>query len=277
MRRPLFILFIIAGAIALYLVVPNWPTPQPASALHDDGLARRLLAQRQFRWSTYDIANGHLHFRENSWAARTQRALAQATDSARTTSLQLLEMQDTMPIEVFFVDTRREMQQLVGSPIGGMVQPGERTAILVYNERYIPFLAHELTHLYTHFNWGGPAGRWMSEGIAAWVSGPCQGRDVGSLTKGMHDAGELATWRDLIAQFDRLDEVPANLQAASMIGFLIEKQGIAFVRGLWTSGDWNSIYALESEWRGRVEQTPKSARLDLARLQERGCWEPDVR
>jgi hypothetical protein len=280
MRR---VLFIIAGAIALYLVITRWPQPKTDAydtGLHTERFAQGLLSQPGPPWKTRLITYGHLHFREHSHAARTQAALAESVDSARGAALAFLEMQDTFAIEVFLVDSRQEMAQLVGRPIGGMVQSGERSAILVYSATYHPFLVHELTHLYTHSQWGSPRnGRWISEGLAALSSGECQGHSVADLVKGLHDDGRLVSWSKLVGDFEALDEISANLQAASVVAIVRERGGMSALRDLWMSEGWGAaektfgmpVGEIEAEWQRKTAAHSTAARLDVAKLQNRGC------
>jgi hypothetical protein len=273
------LLFLAAGVLVLFLVVRRWPAPRTPSAtqnLHETSLSRHLLARGA--WQTYGAPTGHLHYRANSYAAATSTQLALSVDSARRAVLDFLQLRDAEPIEVFFVDSRADMQQLIGQPIGGMVQSGERTALLVYNQNYSPFLTHELTHLYTHHHWGAPrSGRWISEGIAALVGGDCQGQSIAALVKGLYDDRRLLPWSRLIARFDSIDEVAGNLQAASMVDYLKEQRGLRVVREVWMKEDWKYPPEVEQLWLDRVRNTPVSARLDVARLRNEGCHAAAVR
>jgi hypothetical protein len=282
------LLFVAAGLVALFLIVTKWPRPKPAAevtTLHAESFAASLFSQPGVQWKTDDIGYGHIHFQQHSYAARTRSAIALATDSARIKALTFLEMQDTFPIEVFFVDTREEMQRLVGRPIGGMVQSGERGALLVYNAGYTPFLVHELTHLYTHYHWGAPRnGRWISEGIAALASGDCQGHTTPALVKGLHEENRLHSWNDLVRQFESVDEIAANLQAASMVEFILERTGLRTIRNLWMSEGWaeaertlgKDVAEIELEWLQSIRTHPSSARLDVRALRANGCVSPDA-
>ncbi len=267
------LLFFAAGVVVLFLVVRRWPDAGargPTENLHETRLARHLLARGE--WLTHSAPTGHIHYRPDSYAAHTTESISQSVDSARTAVLAFLQLRDAEPIEVFFVDSREEMQQLVDRPIGGMVQSGERTALLVYNQQYSPFLTHELAHLYTHHHWGTPrTGRWISEGVAALAAGDCQGHALPALVKGLHDDGKLRPWRQLIANFDSIDEVAGNLQAAGMVEFLREQRGWRVVRQIWMKPDWEPPPDAESAWLARVRNTPVSARLDSARLRTDGC------
>jgi hypothetical protein len=206
--------------------------------------------------------------------------LSDSIGHARQKVLAFLEIADTLPIEVFLVSSRQEMEQVVGSPIGGMVRPGERTAVLLYNRSYSPFIAHELTHLFTLYHWGAARhGRWIVEGTAALVGGNCQGHSIAALVKGLQEDGRLQHWPDLVGDFDRLDEVAANLQAASMVEFVWSRGGITAVRDLWASEGWSAVERalgrpvaqLEADWLRHVQAGPTSARLDVSRLYRHGC------
>ena len=270
------LLFLAAGIFVLFLVVRRWPEPRSATEtanLHETRLARHLLSQGE--WQVHEASTGHIHFRAGTYAAPAIAQVGRAVDSARTAVLAFLQIRDPEPIEVFLADSRAEMQRLVGQPIGGMVQSGERTALLLYNEQYSPFFAHELAHLYTHHHWGAPrAGRWISEGIAALAMGDCQGHSIASLVKGLQADGRLHAWPDLIARFDSIDEISGNLQAASMVGLMKQQRGIRAVREVWMKEDWRPPPPLEQSWLAAVTATPTAARLDLQRLQDTGCTVP---
>jgi hypothetical protein len=267
------LLFFAAGVLVLFLVVQRWPDASkrgPTENLHETRLARHLLTRGE--WLTHSSPTGHIHYRGDSYAARTTESISRSVDSARTAVLAFLQLRDAEPVEVFFVDSRADMQQLMGRPIGGMVQSGERTALLVYNENYSPFLTHELAHLYTHHHWGTPrSGRWISEGVAALAAGDCQGHALPALVKGLHDDAKLRPWSQLIANFDSIDEIAGNLQAASMVEFLREQRGWRVVRQIWMKPDWEPPPDAESAWLARVRNTPVTARLDSARLRTEGC------
>lgn len=267
------LLFFLAGLLVLFLVVRRWPDARsrgPTENLHETRLARHLLARGN--WQTHAAPTGHIHYRAGTYAAGTLPQISAALDSARKAVLNFLQLRDAEPIEVFLVDSRDEMGMLVGRPLGGMVQFGERTALLLYNQTYSPFLTHELTHLYTHHHWGAPrTGRWISEGIAALAAGGCQGHSLAALVKGLHDDGRLSSWARLIAEFDSIDEIAGNLQAASMVEFLRQRHGLRAVRNIWMTKDWQPAPGLEPAWRARVRSGPAGARLDPPRLHAAGC------
>lgn len=161
---------------------PVVPKPLP--------FADSLLAHPGNKWRTQPFAHGHLHFTAGSYAEKTAMALAARIDSARAHVLKLTQIEDEKPIDLFFVDSRDEMRNVVGAPVGGFTKSGERTAVFVYSANYAPFLAHELTHLYTHVHWGAPInGNWISEGLATLAQGPCQGLNLVYVRKGLLQDG----------------------------------------------------------------------------------------
>jgi hypothetical protein len=276
-------ILLVAGTIVLVLVVQKWPQADASTSRHQHtGLARNLLSREGYHWQTHEFEHGHVHFLPNSHAEKTKEQISQAIDSVRTAVLTIVGLpeREDERIDVFFVDSREQMQTLIGRPMGGMVQSGEPTAVLVYNAQFAPFLLHEITHLYTHYRWGAPLnGRWISEGIAMLVSGDCQGHSIHDFVKGLHEDNRLTPWPEFVRNFDRLDELSANPQAASMVAFLRSKGGMTLVRDVWTSDGWSvveqrfgaPIGQIEREWWGQVQNTGTAARLDIDRLRREGC------
>lgn len=274
---------LVAGIIVLVLVIRKWPQANASTAQHEHiGLARNLLSRPGYQWQTYEFEHGHVHYLPESHADKTREQISNAIDSVRTAVLAAAEMPERADerIDVFFLDSREQMQTLLGRPMGGMVQSGEPTAVLVYNEGFAPFLLHEITHLYTHYRWGAPRnGRWISEGIAMLVSGNCQGHTIDDFVRGLHEDNRLTPWPDFVRNFDRLDELSANPQAASMVAFLRGKGGIELVRDVWTSDGWSvverqfgaPIDQIEREWWQHVQNTGTAARLDVEQLRRQGC------
>lgn len=275
-------LLIPAAAIVLGVVgMVVWQSSRGKPVTHHrvGGFAESLLHRNDFDWEVEPFAQGHLHFLPSSHASKTAGQLGAIVDSARRQVLRFIEMNDSVqPIELFFVDTREEMRQLVGRPIGGMVSSGERTAIFVYNAGYNPFLLHELTHLYTHHAWGQPRHRWITEGLAMLASGSCQGHTVDEIAHGFEKQGKLVFWPEFPNEFDRMDEVRANVQAASMVNYLMSRWGMEIVREVWTAEDWSgiedtyqtSVIELEARWLQRI-RAAKPAILDVERLRKEGC------
>jgi len=238
--------------------------------VHASGLAKRLLEHQDLHWQTYPTPHGHLHFRPGSYASRTTAQLSVDVEQARAQVLKFLQERDRGGgFELFFVDTRAQMQHLIGRPMAGMVEAGEKTALFVYNASYTPFLRHELTHLFTLYNWGKPpTGRWISEGLAALVQGNCQGHTIDELSAGLLADGSLRSWADLQSQFDQIPELVGNVEAASLVGFVKQQAGMKGVRDMW-SGD-RSYMRLEPQWRAYLRSL-RPAHFNIEQLREHGC------
>src|SRR5688500_12610310 len=89
--------------------------------------ARELLDRRDFAWQTLDAPNARIHTPRGAAVSRDAPELADSAELARQAALAILgesERTDEPKLELFFVDSRDDMQRLVGRPIGGFAQPG---------------------------------------------------------------------------------------------------------------------------------------------------------
>jgi hypothetical protein len=282
----------VAVVASILVVVFAWPSlngfksraqgrDPSGNDLHAGGLAKMLLSRRDVTWETHALASGHLHFAAASHAARNTSAAVAEVDRARARATSALGIQDDAPIEVFLVESRDIMRELVGRPIGGMVQAGERTTILVHSATYTPLLVHELTHLFSHDHWGPVnGGRWMSEGLATLVNGDCQGHSIMQLAKGLQEDGKLRPWAELTRDFNQIDEITGNVQAASMLEFIMTDFGIATIRDMWRGDGLTTLERRSTRALGEMEETwlrrvraanMNAARFDLPELRNHGC------
>lgn len=286
MTRIAFTMLLLAGACERPL-----PPRQPAGPLRTTGAAaRELLAHPEFSWRTAMAPHARLHTHAGSRVEEILPSLADSIEAARLVALRTLGEADVPGerlMELFLVDTREDMRRLAGRPIGGFAQPGELTAAFVAGPGYRPFLRHELTHALAAVRWGPMrSGNWLTEGLATFAEGPCQGHSVDALAAGYLAAGEIPPLRELADRYREFSELPANMSAASVVGFLSRERGIAAVRDLWTGtvpgvrtearagvaphplgveGD-----SLERVWRQSLARVAP-ARLDSARLRRDGC------
>ena len=235
-------------------------------APHGSGWARQILSRNDFDWATAPFAYGHVHALRGSYSAHHVDQFIGPMLSARDSVLRMLQLADTSrDVEIFLVDDRDQMARVVGRPIAGMVQQGERSAIFVFNDHYRPFLHHELTHLYSLADWGiPPTGRWVSEALASLATGSCQGHSIDEIVAGF----DAVPWHELRDNFERLPEMIGYQEGASVLQFIHQRDGIAGVHRVW-DGD-TSYFALEPQWRAHLRSV-KPAQLDTARLKNNGC------
>jgi hypothetical protein len=254
---------------------------QPASEAGP--LARRLLADSAAHWRTVSITGVRLHFARAGTAGRASRAIADSVLVIRQELRALLgppAANDTLRLaDLFFLNSRDEMRRLAGRPLSGFIQQGEPTGVFVVTvgSHYGSLLRHELAHLHTFEAWGEPrAGRWFVEGVAAWAAGSCQGSTPDALAAGALVRRALPTLTELANNFDRVAEDVAVPQAASVVGFLVRREGIAALRHRWReeSGTVHPLGqngpALEATWLDELRGVPP-ATLDLPRLFVEGC------
>jgi hypothetical protein len=180
---------------------------------------------------------------------------------------------------LFFLNSRDEMRRVAGRPLVGFIQQGEPTGVFVVTAgyRYGSLLRHELAHLYTFEAWAAPrAGRWLVEGFAAWTAGSCQGHSPDELAAGAVARRAFVPLTELASNFDRVAEEVALPQAASMVGFLVRREGLDAVRRRWRErpGTVHPLGrngpALEAAWLEELTRV-RPATLDVPRLLVEGC------
>ena len=244
--------------------------------------ARELLARPGFTWQTVTTPIARIHTERGSKVQGIVPALLDSIDDARLVALRTLrepEIDSEAKLELFLVDTREDMQRLMGRPIGGFAQPGELTAAFVAGPGYHPFFKHELTHAYASVRWGTlVAGEWLTEGLAALAQGACQGHEIDELAAGYLAKGEMPPLRTLTKQFRDFPELPSYLAAASVVSFMERESDMGAIRNLWRGiGEGVGEHPLgkngedrEARWRAYLG-TVTPAALDSARLRREGC------
>jgi hypothetical protein len=251
---------------------------------NDDGgpVARRLLADSAADWRTVSVPGTRLHLARGGAADRDAAAVAESVTAIRRDLLTLLSMpaaHEAARADLFFLNSRDEMRRLAGRPLAGFIQQGEPTGVFVVTPgyRYASLLRHELAHLYTFEVWGAPrAGRWLVEGFAAWVAGSCQGHSPDELVAGAVARGALVPLTELADHFDRVAEDVAMPEAASVVGFLVRREGLDTIRRRWAE-EPGTVHplgqngpALEEAWLDELSRV-RPATLDIPRLLVEGC------
>jgi hypothetical protein len=208
--------------------------------------------------------------------------VAESADSAlraRDYVLKLLETrEDSATLEIFLVDSRDDMKRLAGQRWAGWAQPGEKTAFFVAGKGYRPAFRHELMHAYSLSMWGEPAsGPWITEGIAAWATGDCQGKSFDGLVAGFARADSIYSLPVLTGRFRELPELRGYFQAASLVETIHRARGIEGVRQVWNHKPSPGEHPLgpdgiriEAEWRARVAAASPAV-VDSVALDRDGC------
>jgi hypothetical protein len=163
----------------------------------------------------------------------------------------------------------------------GQAIPGELTAFFVVLPGRPPAFRHEIMHALTLMLWGmHRTGSWLSDGVATWAGGRCQGHSVDAVAAGFLRDGTLQPLGRLAEHFWTTDELHGYITAGSAVGFLARTRGPQAVRLLWgivlptgTHPLGPGGEELEAAWRRHLESVPP-ARIDLERLRLHGCGTP---
>ena len=244
-------------------------------------LARELLSDPSIQWRTVQSDGWELHVRRGTAADTDAAAIARMVGDVRTQLKAKLALSSPSKLsaQLFFVESREETQRLTGRPLAGFVQSEEPTGVFAYVPGYRndTLLRHELTHLLTFDEWGQTRqGRWLIEGVAAWVTNGCQGHSSDALAAGALARGALVPLARLATSFRELPEDVAMSEAGSIVGFLIERSGISGLKALWQRQPGvdhplgSDGAAIERAWLQRIRGAAP-ATIDIPRVMKEGC------
>jgi hypothetical protein len=199
--------------------------------------AQRILDDARFPWETIESPHARIHYLPGSYAAAHRDTLAARVEGARSAALGLLDIDDyPTTLDVFYVESRQNMNDLVGRPVTGFAYYRDAAIVLVLNDRWRAFERHEMTHFVTYAAWPEPAGAAATEGLATYVDGACGGYPNGMVARTILDRGELIPLAVLAADFRSQDDLTAYLEAGSIVEFVAQRQGTGALRSLWDGG-----------------------------------------
>jgi hypothetical protein len=201
--------------------------------------ARLILQDARYIWTSIETAAARVHYAEGSFAEREQDTLADRVEGAIEAireRLSITEYPETL--DVFYVDTREDMQRLTGSPVTGFAFTESQAVVLVFNEEWRAFERHELTHVVSRNVWGEPGEPTAAtlEGFATFVDGDCGGYEIGRVVRTALEKDLSLDWVPLLEEFRAQDDLIAYSQAASLVEF-VSGQGIEGVLPkVWSGG-----------------------------------------
>jgi hypothetical protein len=246
---------------------------------HGGPIARATLSRPGFAWRTARAPGVHVHYLPGSYAAAHAHDLARAAAASLARDLAFGQLRAPgEPVELFLSSSRGQQRQLTGLAVTGHAEAGELTAFVVVAPGWPPPFSHEIMHALTLKLWGlPPGGPWISEGVATWAAGPCQGHTADAIAAGFLRDGTLPPLRDLAARFRRFDEMHGYVTAASAVAFVARSGGPAAVRARWQARPSPGAHplgadgdAVEAAWRRHLASV-RPARFDVARLRRHGC------
>jgi len=180
-----------------------------------------------------------VHFLAGSYPARHQDSLVARVVAAEAADLSLLDRRAyDRTLDVFFVESRAQMDTLVGAPVTGFAQMDSAAVFLVTNHAWRSFERHEIMHVLATDAWGRPAppADWVQEGLAQFADGRCGGYGIDEVAAGLMRPGGGVPLDTLTARFRQLDDLTAYLQAASLVGYIYGTFGLGAVERLWRQG-----------------------------------------
>lgn len=223
------------NSIVYFTLVLGCSVPAPSS--DDSPEVQRILGDARYEWVSIRTPNTRIHLPAGSFAETNGDLLpAQAEESRSVVLSRSNDPGYSNTVDLFYVDSRADMEQLVGLPVTGFAYFDDRAVVLVYNAAWRPFERHEPTHIVTLETWPDPAGPAVVEGLATYVDGLCGGYENGRVAQTFMDMGAGFPLETLTGEFRLQDDLVAYLQAASTIEFAVERLGESVIGAVWERG-----------------------------------------
>jgi hypothetical protein len=209
----------------------------PATSSDDTSEVQRILDDPRYDWISVGTPHTRVYLAAGSFAAKNRDLLPARAEESRRFVLDRLDEPDyASTTHLFYVDSRADMERLVGLPVTGFAYFDEQAVVLVFNSTWQPFERHEMTHVVTLGTWPDPAGPAVVEGLATYVDGFCGGYENGRIARTMLDMETLLPLETLTGSFRQQDDLVAYLQAAATIEFAVERLGAGVIRTIWERG-----------------------------------------
>ena len=184
-------------------------------------------------------------------------------------------------IYLLAVDSKEEMQKVMGYKIKGGAAKGHDLVFFVYNQNIHPQFKHEIFHLISYETWGVTNYRLLDEGGATYTDNYCfYDNPMYSINAYYLQQKKLFPVDSLVYSFDnqaKNSDVIAYIQSAGIFKYLYEKYGTEKIKLLWTDGfeNFNSIYGfsirqLETDWLNFIKTVPIPKDFDINKLND-GC------
>ena len=244
------------------------------------GLATAALADSSFRWVSHEILGFRVNFVADSYALSHRDSLLARLPAALTHARELIDAPELSgPVDLFFLESRAQMEALIGFSATGFAEWSTQTVLLVTNEEWRAFERHEIMHVVAGQAWGRPAPgtAWLQEGLAQAADGECgehSNADVMSALTGLHG------WIPLDVMLTRFRDQPdlrAYLQAAAFVDYLLNRYGPKPLRDLWQRGanpdstiNGRTLAEIERDWKSQLTPDPVNPSR-LTSIESKGC------
>ena len=142
------------------------------------------------------------------------------------------------PIKITFLNSRKEMEEEVGSPASGWTNMWTQEIHIVANNEFTPPIKHEIMHMISMTTWGYPNDDliWINEGLATYTEKHCNGYNVGQIYRYLLEKEMLISIDSLANNFYGEDDMISYHQSAHIVEFLLTNYGIEKFQDLWKKG-----------------------------------------
>lgn len=231
-----------------------------ATASEDDDStptrARQVLEHPGFEWHSTSMPGINVHVVSPPFDQSDAEA---AGYSVLEAVLELLELfqEDSFPhVDVFVLDSPERFTELVGGSATGWADVEGGVIFLLAAEEVTTPLRFELASYLAWRNWGPPYGDWLSDGVAAFGAGRCDGYEPHDWAAVLDREGRLLP----LTEFEQEDplvfgDAPVHVQVGSFVSFVFETYGYSTLRMLWAQGleglllaTGRTPEALEEDW-----------------------------
>lgn len=252
------------------------------SAQRNTDLVQRALDDSTFTWTSFESEGVRIYAQPGSFADRHRAMLLRSVATVLNEVLDIIgEPEYDRMLNVFYLDSREQMERIVGSPVTGLANWSASGVFVVLNPQWRSFEKHEIAHVLTMELWGSPheTSRWMIEGIAVYCDGWCREYSVDEIAWHFLSRDELPPLQELFDDPRALGEIRGGFYSASVIGFIRHQYGVETVRSLWLEGPdkltevlGTDIHHIERQWKGYLESTVnKDVEVDLQVIEDSGC------
>jgi hypothetical protein len=257
-------------------------TAQPAPAQDaPSGLAAAAIANPNFRWIRRAAPGYRVYFLADSYPARHQDSLLRRLPEALAHARRILQVDSTpAPIDLFFIETRPQMEDLIGGRATGFAQPLAHAVFLVTNPEWRAFERHEVMHVVAVDGWGqiAPGNDWLQEGLAQFADGRCGAYANGDVALALSRRHGWIPFDDVVTRFRSLPDLRGYLQAAAFVQYLHERFGAAALQPLWSDTTSREtriagqpLFDVERQWRSTLRATRQVSDESLSRIEQKGC------
>lgn len=275
MRKSIFtILFIITFFQDSFCqqIIFRQPSSYVLGFIGNDSISLSSVNHKSFR----------IYFKDSSYIANHLVDIEQELDIAYSKILSVLNIASyNNGIYLLAVDSKEEMQKVLGYKIKGGAAQGHDLVFFVYNQNIRPQFKHEIFHLIAYETWGPTNYRLLDEGGATYTDNFCfYDNPMFSINAYYLQQKMLFPLDSLVNSFDiqaKKSDVIAYIQSAGIFKYLYEKYGAEKMKLLWTGGFENfktiygfSIKQLETDWLNFVKTVPIPKDFDINKLNE-GC------